>query len=82
MPFQRAELGVSTVAFNVTPNNTANIGNPRMLYVGTTGDLNVTLEESTAPVILRNFPAGAFLYASVRIVASTNTTASNIVAFR
>jgi hypothetical protein len=82
MSYQRAELGVSSVAFNVTPNNTANIGNPRMLYVGTTGDLNVTLENSTGATILRNFPAGAFLFASVRLVSATGTTASNIVAFR
>jgi hypothetical protein len=82
MSYQRAELGVSSVAFNVTPNNTANIGNPRMIYVGTTGDLNVTLENSTEATILRNFPAGAFLFASVRLVSATGTTASNIVAFR
>ena len=77
----RTELGVATIAFDVTPSDSTNITSPcRALYVGTGGDLNVLPLDNAAPVMMYNVPTGATLYFSAVRVYSTNTTASNIVA--
>jgi hypothetical protein len=79
--FFRPEIGVSRTASAVTTNDSVNLTSPaRRLYVGTGGNINVTPEASTTPVIFFNFPSGGFLDLSVIRVAATNTTASNIVA--
>lgn len=71
------------IAFSVTPNDTDNLETPAsMLYVGTGGDLNITLSaDGQGPVILRSVANGTFFDASVSRVSNTDTTASNIVAF-
>ena len=53
-----------------------------MLYVGTGGDLNITLSgDGETPVILKNLSNGTFFDASVVRVSNTNTTAGDIVSF-
>jgi hypothetical protein len=71
------------IAFAVAPSDTANLQTPaNMLYVGTGGDLNITLSgDGQTPVILKNLSNGTFFDASVVRVSNTNTTASDIVAF-
>jgi len=82
MSFFRLETGVSTSASNVTPSVSGRFNSPaRQLYVGNGGDLNVRLESDSSYNLLRNFPTGGFLLASVVAVSNVNTTASNIVAF-
>jgi len=71
------------IAFEVTPSDTTNLESPAaMLYVGTGGNLNITLSgQDQTPVILKNVANGTFFEASVLAVSDTGTTASNIVAF-
>lgn len=77
----RTELGVATIAYAVTPSDSSNLSSPtRAIYVGSGGDINVTPLDSSA-VILYNVPAGSTLFLSASKVSSTDTSASNIVAF-
>lgn len=71
------------IAFEVTPSDTTNLESPaNMLYIGTTGNLNIALTgEGQGYVVMNNVPAGFMLEANVLSVAQTGTTASNIVAF-
>lgn len=79
MPFQRAELGISGVAFAITPSDSTNLSTPaRVLWVGNGGDLNVVPEFGDTSIIHRNVPTGWFIGA-VKRVSATNTTATNIV---
>ena len=78
----RSEIGIGTTARVVTPSNTNTIGNPRYLYIGTGGDLNVTPQDGTTGIIHRNVPSGSFFFGAVKLVNATNTTASNIVAWQ
>lgn len=82
MPKQALEVGVGGSPSAVTPSDSSNLASPaRYLYVGTGGDLNITGATNDASVIHRNVPTGTFFMAYVRRVNSTNTTASNIVAY-
>jgi hypothetical protein len=66
----------------VTPHASAALpdGNCRALYVGGAGDVAVVAVEDTAPVILKNVPAGALLPIRAKAVRVTGTTATDIVA--
>jgi hypothetical protein len=52
---------------------------PRYVYVGTTGDLAVLMQDDTVSVILKAVPAGATLRIRPQKVLATGTTASDIV---
>jgi hypothetical protein len=78
----RAELGASTYFVPVTPDDTNGLSYAtRALYVGTTGNLNVTASDNPDENIsFINVAAGTTLHISVNKVSNTDTTASNIVA--
>ena len=64
----------------VTPSDsTALSGVTRFIYVGTAGNLAVTMSDGS-DVAFANVPAGAVLNLRVSKVKATDTTASNIVA--
>lgn len=65
----------------VTPSDTGNIGNARGLFVGAAGNVRV-LTAGGSDVTFTAVPAGAVLPIQCSRVYSTNTTASNIVAFK
>lgn len=73
-----AHPAVSAVA--VSPNDTTDLGSVRALYIGSTGSISVLLHEDDTPVTFANVPAGALLPIAVRVVRTTGTTASNILA--
>lgn len=52
----------------------------RGVYVGGAGDLAVKMRESDAAVTFAGVPAGAVLPIRPKLIMSTNTTATNIVA--
>jgi hypothetical protein len=74
------------IAVVVTPNNTALLSpgaqypdaGSAILYIGTSGNLSVVTEGGQT-VLFRNVPVG-FFPVSVKIVRSTDTTATNILA--
>lgn len=77
----RAELGVATTAFAITLSDTTNVeSQTRALYVGTAGDINVTMKDG-GEVILQSVPQGTMLFLSFARINSTDTGASNLVAF-
>ena len=77
----RTELGVATTAFTITPSDTTNVeAQTRALYVGTSGDINVTMKDG-GEVILQSVPQGTMLFLSFARVNNTDTGASNLVAF-
>jgi hypothetical protein len=76
------ELASSVDAATVTPSDTVDLDyTARSLYIGTTGDLAVTLRNMAAgtKIIYKNMPVG-FAPVSVSRVWTTGTSASNIIA--
>jgi hypothetical protein len=72
--------GPASNGFAITPvDNVAFVTNPRGIYVGTTGDLAVIMAQDSATTLFKAVPAGSLLPISVKVVMSTNTTASNLV---
>jgi len=63
----------------VSPSDTTELGITRGLYVGTTGDLVVTMAEQGSSITFANVPSGSFLPLQVRLVMAA-TSASDIVA--
>jgi len=69
-------------AIVVTPSNSVDLTNvTRGLFVGSAGNLAVVMAGAGNTLVITGVPAGAFLPISVTRVNSTNTTATNIVAF-
>lgn len=68
-------------AFVVTPHDTNELVNfsARGLYIGTAGDLTVTMVGAGEAVLFQNVPVGT-LDVIVRRVHATGTTAADIVA--
>ncbi len=81
--FSRQQTLTSDPATNavvVTPSDSTDLTNvSRALYVGTTGNLKVTLQDS-GTVLFTAVPAGVVLPIRVTRVWSTTTTASTIIA--
>lgn len=80
------DLTTATRAFAVTKSDTAAIAGPQTadnypvaLYVGGGGNVAVTCGEDAA-VTFVGVPAGGYIFCSPRLVMSTNTTATSIVA--
>ncbi len=78
MPSQFEKLAHPDNADAVTPNNSTDLTNKGILYVGTGGNISViTAGEQT--VTFSNVPDGAFIPVSIARVNATGTTASNIL---
>lgn len=52
------------------------------LYVGTAGDITVTLVGDSSPVLFKNVASGTFLPLKVNKVMATGTTALDILALK
>ena len=64
----------------VTPSDSADLATTaRMIYVGGTGNISMTLLNDTSPVTFNSLPVGWYPFRAKRIYA-TGTTATNIVA--
>jgi hypothetical protein len=66
----------------ITPSNDTVLTEVRALYVGGTGNLAVIAEGDADAVTLNNVAAGSIIPVRAKKVMSTNTTATNIVAFK
>lgn len=64
----------------VTPNDTTEFEVCRALYVGGSGTVVLTAEDDTASVTLAGVGAGTILPVRAKLVKSTGTTATSIVA--
>lgn len=67
-------------AVAITPSNTVQIPTTRGIYVGTTGDLRVTLHRDVSAVTFVGVLAGTLLPIRAKLVLSTGTTALNLLA--
>jgi hypothetical protein len=63
----------------VTPSDLTELGVTRGLYIGTGGDVVVTMAEQGSSITFVGVPTGTFMPLQVRLVMAS-TTASNIVA--
>jgi len=75
-----AATGPATYGFAVTPSDTANLERPARIYVGTSGNITVTLinmDDGTS-VTLPGIPVG-FAPMVVKRVWATGTAATNLV---
>ena len=78
--FERADDTVSAKrAVAVTPSDATVLSNTRALYIGTAGNLAVTMNDGVSATF-SNVIGGTILPVQVTKVLSTGTTASNIVA--
>lgn len=50
-----------------------------VLYVGTGGDITLTLRNSTVPVTYKNVPSGKDLLVDVKTIFQAGTTASDLI---
>lgn len=76
----QAASGPATSAFTITPSDTENLDQVARLYVGTSGNLTVTLSgmPDGTSVTLPGVPAG-FAPLLVKRVWATGTAADNLV---
>lgn len=65
-------------ALAVIPSDTAGLASPSVIYVGVSGNVQVTTAQGDT-VVFYNVPAGAVIPVQVIQVWATNTTASNLV---
>lgn len=66
--------------FAIVPDDAADLPDVvRGIYVGTGGDLTVTLARSAGPVTFRNVPAGVVMPVIASRVHATGTTALDLV---
>lgn len=66
-------------AIAITPSDTDALPQPtRVLYVGSHGDVRITLARGTAPVLLRNLAVGWHPVRAIK-VHQTGTTAADLV---
>jgi hypothetical protein len=74
------DVACSYNAVAVTPSDSTMLpGDPRALYVGSTGNITALMAGGGAAVLFSNVPVGIFPI-QVQRVNSTGTTAANIVA--
>jgi hypothetical protein len=65
----------------ITPNDATELQYvPKALYIGGAGNVSILAQEDSAPVTLTAVPSGTIIPVRARIVRSTGTTATNIVA--
>lgn len=65
-------------ALAVTPNDSVNLANPSVIYVGVGGNIKVTTANGDEPTFV-GLLAGSILPVQVIRVWSTGTTATNLV---
>ena len=80
-PVNSNDLGQpATGAAAITPHDTNELAvMSRYVYVGTTGNLKVTMRDGTT-VTFTSVPAGTVLPIRAKVIWATGSTASNIVA--
>lgn len=80
MPLEKLHPGPALNAAAVTPHNTTELSvYARGLYVGGAGNVKLTTSEGSV-VTFTAVPAGTILPCSAKLVWSTGTTATSIVA--
>lgn len=80
--YQTGLTAPATAAEIITPSDTDDLEFvTRALYVGESGDVNVTLKSGDT-VLLRNLQAGVFYPLRVSYVLATGTTATDIIGLR
>lgn len=62
----------------VTPSDTVNLGSPSVIYVGVSGNVQVTTANGDV-VTFNGVPSGAVIPVQVIRVWSTSTTATNMI---
>jgi len=79
---QKNQESPADTSYVVTPADGVEIGAflPRAIYVGVGGDINMRLEGDEAPVLFKGVQDGSLLPVKARMIYSTSTTATNIVA--
>jgi hypothetical protein len=65
-------------AVTITPSDTVNLTNPAVIYVGVTGNVQVTTAQGDT-VVFTAVPAGSVIPVQVLRVWVTNTTATTMV---
>lgn len=78
MPNQFENLAHPDSASSVTPDDSANLTNHGILYIGGAGDVAVTTSGGSE-VTFTGLSAGSFLPVIVAKVKATGTTATNIL---
>ena len=77
-------IGISQLAYAVSPSDSADLPNGacRYIYVGGTGDISVIMGEdiTNTPVVFKAVPVGTLLAIQASRVRATLTTATNLVA--
>lgn len=71
----------ATRATAVTPSNTT-VLEAGTLFIGSGGNVEVVLVGDSTPIVFNNVADGTFLPMLVKMVYTTNTTASNILILR
>jgi hypothetical protein len=72
--------GPASNAYSISSSSSANVAyTTRGIFVGTGGNLEVTMLKGIGKVIFYNIPSGAILPIRVIKVWASNTTANNIV---
>ena len=80
--FDLEKSGPATVPEAVTPANSTDLTNPsRALYVGATGNANLTFVNGTT-LVVAGLLAGQVYPFAITAVRSTSTTAASMVALR
>lgn len=75
-------IGPARSGMQVTPDDDNDIPiMPRMLYIGTGGNITLRMADDSANIVIRNLPDGSRLDIRPSRILATGTTASDIVAF-
>jgi len=82
-PFKSHQTALTSPArngFSVVPDDGTDLTvNCRSLFIGGAGDVSAILVGDSSPVTFKNIPLGSILPISVKRVAATLTTATDIV---
>ena len=65
----------------ITPNDTTELAGVRGVFVGTGGNIAIRAVGNTTAVTHKNVPSGSYLPIRAQYIYSTNTTATDIVAW-
>lgn len=77
----RGASSPTTKAFAVVPHDTTELASvPTQVHVGGVGDVSMIMKDDTVAVILLAVPAGTTLNMRPKIIKSSGTSATNIIA--